>query len=234
MNGRRLEHAGLAGEQAMSAARLAQQNAPPEAELTAARIGPHLAAGRRDGNLQPPTAAEERHAGRKYGLGELDLTRDRRAAVVDIERRAGHGDAVVMLETNAGRKTGFGVRRGHNVDRERRVDTAQYPCVAGSRVIAERGDLPGANLGDVAVDDQDRRGVHAAPAASPRVPFTAARKMRSRAAASTGIGLPPADGSIAASRPMISALSALTPMAASECGMPSSRRISSTQARKPS
>jgi hypothetical protein len=95
MNGGRLEHGRLAGEQRMFAAGVAQQNAPREAELAAPRIGAHLAAGGRDRDLQSPAAAEERHAGGKYGLGELDLARHRRAAVVDVERRSGHRDAVV-------------------------------------------------------------------------------------------------------------------------------------------
>ena len=46
----------------------------------------------------------------------LDLARDRCATVVDVERRAGHGDAVVVLEADAGRKLGRAVRGEHDVD----------------------------------------------------------------------------------------------------------------------
>jgi len=58
--------------------------------------------------------------------------------------------------------------------------------------------LPRANLGDVTVDDQDPRARHVAPPTASSLPSTAARKMRSSSAASTGMGLPPAEGSIAA------------------------------------
>src|SRR5258708_6224843 len=233
MNGRRLERGRLAGEQRMLPTGVALQNAPGKPELTAARIGAYLAAcgGYRD--LQAPAAAEERNAGGKDGLGEVDLAGHGSAAVVDVECRSGHGDAVVALEADSLDKRSA-VRGGQDVDAERRIEAVQHPRVAGSRVISERCNLAGANLGDVAVDDQDTRACHAAPSTAARLPSTAARKMRSSCAASTGMGLPPADGSTAASRPMIAALSALTPMPASVCGIPRSRRILSTQSKKPS
>src|SRR6267154_468835 len=218
MNAGRFEGGRLAGEQGMFPAGVAQQNAPGKTELTAARIGAHLAARGRDRDLQSPATPEERHAGRKDGLGELDLARHGIAAVVNVERGPCHGDAVIALEADS-RREGAAVRGGHDVDAQRCVDAAQNPRITGSRVIAERSRLPRANLGDVAVDDQDSRTGHRPPSTAARSPVTAARKMRSSCAASTGIGLPPAEGSIAASRPMMAALSALTPMPASECGM---------------
>src|ERR1017187_2269011 len=234
MNGGGLEHDRLAGEQPVFPAGVAEQDSSGESKLTATRVGAHLAVGGRHRDLQPPTAAEERYAGGKHGLGEFDLAPHRCAAVVDVERRSGHRDAVVVLEADARRKPRLAVRGGHDVDLQRRVDTAQHARVPVPRVIPERGDLPCANPADITVDDQYPRSAHAALTTAPRLPSTAARKIRSRVAASTGIGLPPADGSSAASRPMISALSALTPMSASECGMPRLRRISSTHVRKPS
>jgi hypothetical protein len=54
-----------------------------EAELAAARIGAHFPARGGDRDLQSPAAAEEGHAGLEHGLGQFDLPRHRRAAVVD-------------------------------------------------------------------------------------------------------------------------------------------------------
>src|ERR1700692_4552089 len=99
MNRRRFEQERLAGEQRMFPARGALQNAAGEHELTAARVGAYLAACGRDGDLQTPAAAEEWHTGFKDGLGEFDLARHGRAAVVDVECRSCHRDAVVALET---------------------------------------------------------------------------------------------------------------------------------------
>src|SRR5580693_7414529 len=101
MDGGRLEHRRLAGEERMFPSGLGQDDAPRKAEFSAARIGAHLASGRRDGDLQPPATSEERDTRFKYSPRELHLTRDRRAAVIDVERRTGDGDAVVAAERNA-------------------------------------------------------------------------------------------------------------------------------------
>src|ERR1700722_18275734 len=234
MHGWGLERARLAGEQTVCLAGVGEQNAPRESKLATARVGAHFAAGGRDRNLQSPAAAEERHSGRKDGFGKFDLARHRRPAVVDIQGRTGHRDAIVVLEADTGRKLGRAVRGEHDVDAQGRVDAAQNLRVSASRVIAERRRLPRANLGDVAVDHQDPRAGHAALTTASSRPSTAARKMDSNCEALTGMGLPPADGSIAASRPMTAALSALTPISASEFGILSSRRKLSTDSRKPS
>ena len=86
MNGRGFERDRLAGEQTVFPAGVAEHNAPRESKLTAPRVGAYLPSRGRDRNLQPPAAAEERHAGGKDGFGEFDLARHGRAAVVDIER----------------------------------------------------------------------------------------------------------------------------------------------------
>jgi len=97
---------GLAREQAVSCAEFAQEDPPRKAKFAAAWIGANLAAGRRHRHLQSPAAAEERHADREHSLGEFDLTRDRCATVIDVERRARHGDAVVVGEADAWGKVG--------------------------------------------------------------------------------------------------------------------------------
>ena len=105
MNRRRLERGRLAGEQACCRPASVSSMRRRESKLAAPRIGAHLAAGGGDRDLQAPAAAEERYAGGEDGLGEFDLARHRRAAVVDIERRSGHRHAVVVLETDARRKS---------------------------------------------------------------------------------------------------------------------------------
>ncbi len=101
----------------MFAAGVGEQNAPGKSELTAPRVGPHLAARGGDRNLQPPAAAEKSHAGIKHGLGEFDLVRHCRAAVIDVERRSGHRDAVVALQPDS-RRNRRAIRGGHDVDAE--------------------------------------------------------------------------------------------------------------------
>ena len=103
MNAGGLEHRRLTGKQPVFPAGIAQQDAPGEPKFAAAGVRPHLAARRSNGDLQAPTAAEERHAGREHGPGELDLAHHRCTAVVDVERGPGHGDAVIVFETDAGR-----------------------------------------------------------------------------------------------------------------------------------
>src|ERR1700716_2615080 len=81
---------------------------------------------------RPQQLPKKRHAGGKDGLGKVDLARHGSAAVVDVECRSGHGDAVVALETDSRRESGA-VPGGHDVDAERRVDAVQNPRVSGSR-----------------------------------------------------------------------------------------------------
>src|SRR5271168_4873959 len=237
MHGGRLECGRLAGEQRVFSAGLAQENAPGESELAAARIGAHQAACGGDRDLQSPAAAEEGYARGKHGFDEFDLADHRVAAAIDIECRSRHRDTVIVLERHPCGQRGA-VRRAYDVHMQGWVEATQNPRVSGSRVIAQRRRQPRPNLGDVAIDDQNARAgrgtAHAAASTASSLPATAARKMCSSCAASTGIGLPDADGSIAASLPMMAALSMLTPMSASECGILSSRRMSSTQARNPS
>jgi len=199
MNGGCFENGGLAGKQRMFAARLGECDAPAEPKLAAAGVGAHFTAGGGHGDLQSPAAAEERHAGGEHGPGKFDLLGHGRSAVVDIERGARHGRAVVVLESDPCGQARFGIGGEKDVDLQRCVDVAQHARVALSRIVAERGPLPVANRGDVAVDHQDSRAHAALPTAS-SLPATAARKMFSNCAASIGMGLPPADGSIAASR----------------------------------
>jgi hypothetical protein len=121
MNGGCLEGGRLAGEQRVSAAGVAEQNAPAEPKFAAARVGAYLAACGGDGHLQTPAAAEERYAGGEDGLGEFDLAGDGVAAVVDVERGPRHGDAVVALEGNSRRERGA-VGGGEDVDLQGGVD----------------------------------------------------------------------------------------------------------------
>ena len=65
-------------------------------------------------NLQAPTGAESRHAARKEFAHEFDLPERFRFAFVDIERRTGHRDAVVIGEADSGwkRRLAVGSLRG--------------------------------------------------------------------------------------------------------------------------
>src|SRR5258708_27736962 len=141
MNGGRFERGRLAGEQRMFPAGVGQQNAPGKPELTASRIRAYLAARGGDCDLQTPAAAEEWHAGSKDGLGKVDLAGHRSAAVIDVECRSGHGDAVVALEADS-RGERSAVRGSQDVDAKRRIKAVQDPRVAGSPVISQRRDLP--------------------------------------------------------------------------------------------
>ena len=59
-------------------------------------------------------------------LRELDLARHRRAAVVDVERRAGHGDAVVVAEARRPAEASGRRPPRRRVDLQRRVDAPQH------------------------------------------------------------------------------------------------------------
>ena len=93
-----IEHGRLAGIHRMLAAGLRQRDAPCDADLAALWIGAHCAA-RRDGDhLEAPAAPEQRGLALEHRARQLDLRLDLRAAVVNIERRAGDRHAVIAFQ----------------------------------------------------------------------------------------------------------------------------------------
>jgi hypothetical protein len=106
-------------------------------------------------------------------------------------------DAVVVGQCHAVRQLGLFIRGAHDVDLEIRLQGLQRVGITVAGVRTAHGLVLRADLGLVAVDDEDT----GHQLFSDRSPFTAERKMRSSVAASTGIGLPPAQGSMAASAP---------------------------------
>ena len=102
MHGRRVEHVGLADIHRMLAAGFGQPDAAAEADLAALRVVAHAAAGRRREHLQAPAAS------RKTACRSSSAARTRStwrvtsvAAVVDMQRRAGDGDAVIAFQRRA-------------------------------------------------------------------------------------------------------------------------------------
>ena len=103
MHGRRVEHVELADIHRMLAPGFGQADAAAEADLAALRILAHAAAGRRGDHLQAPAGAEHRRSGRQRRAHQVDLADHLGAAVIDVQRGAGDGDAVIAFERFARR-----------------------------------------------------------------------------------------------------------------------------------
>ena len=116
MHGRRVEDVVLAVVHRMLAAGFGELDAAAEADLAALRILAHHAAGGDGQHLQAPAASEHRRVGLEHRLGKLDLLHHRRAALIDVQRGAGDGDAVVAFERLAVRQVDAGIGREADVD----------------------------------------------------------------------------------------------------------------------
>ena len=116
MHGRRVEHLVLADVHRMLAAGLGQPDGAAEADLAALGILADAAAGGDRQHLQPPAASEHRRAGIEHGARQLDLPGHRRGVVIDVQARAGDGDAVVAFERLAVGQVGAGIAGKADVD----------------------------------------------------------------------------------------------------------------------
>src|SRR5215472_12371545 len=159
VHGDRLEHRGFARKHRMATTRLAELDAPGEAEFPSARVAAYAAAGGAHGHLQAPAAAEERRAGCKHSARQLDLPLDGRAAVVDIERRAGNRHAIVAGKPGARSELHLAIRRPDDVAAYFR-QTLQHLRVAFAGRPAAGGNLLRACRRAVAVDHENSRSGH--------------------------------------------------------------------------
>ena len=125
MHGRRVEHVELADIHRMLAAGFGEPDAAAEADLAAFRIFAHAAAGRRGDHLQAPAGAEQRGSGGERRAHQIDLPRHRRPAVIDVQRGAGDGDAVIARERLALGQRGARIARMAGVHDRARQQLAQ-------------------------------------------------------------------------------------------------------------
>src|ERR1043166_8930994 len=131
-----------------------------EPELASLGVAPYAAAGRGGQELQPPTAAEHRGAGAEQGADEIDLTDDLRPALVDMERRAGNGDAVITLKAHAVGEVGAGVSRVGDIHDRARQELAQQVGIAFARDGAAGRLVARAPCCGIAFNDEEARSGH--------------------------------------------------------------------------
>ncbi len=124
MHGDGIEAVGLAGVHRVLPPGGGETDGAAEPELASLRVAPDAAAGGGGQELQSPTAAEHRRAGAEQGADEIDLTDDLRPALIDMECRAGDGDAVIAFEAHAVGKVGAGIGRVGDIDHRARQKLA--------------------------------------------------------------------------------------------------------------
>src|SRR4030095_1736689 len=93
-----LEHLGLALEHPVVASRLRERNTSAKAELTAAWIADHGAAGGGHAYLQSPATAEAWNSRLEHRFCQVDLPLDGDLARVHVQRRTGDHGTVVVSE----------------------------------------------------------------------------------------------------------------------------------------
>ena len=74
-------------------------DAPRDTDLASLRVRPHDAARRHSDDLQAPAASEQRRLGLQDLAREFDLPLDLRSAVIDVERRAGDRNPVIVVKS---------------------------------------------------------------------------------------------------------------------------------------
>src|SRR5262249_25644207 len=104
VHSRGVEYVKLASIHGMFAARFGQSYAAPETDFTSFRIFSHTTAGRRGNHLQTPARTEYRGTGFQCRAHQFDLAHTLRTAIVDMQARAGDGDAVIALQRGAFRQ----------------------------------------------------------------------------------------------------------------------------------
>src|SRR4051812_39600985 len=98
MDGRRIEDIELADIHRVLAPGFREPDAAAKADLAAVRIFPHHAAGGGNNDLETPARAEQRRACGERRAYKIDLADNGGAALINVQRRAGDGDAVVALK----------------------------------------------------------------------------------------------------------------------------------------
>src|SRR5271156_4824000 len=109
MNRDRLKYRWLAPEHRVSTTRIGKLDATREPKLATQWISAYAPTRRSDRYLQPPATAEERHCAGKHGARQFDLPFDMLAAVIDIERRPGNSNAVVIGEASSRWQADFAI-----------------------------------------------------------------------------------------------------------------------------
>jgi hypothetical protein len=165
-----------AGEQRMRAAGLGRPDVAGDANLAAFGIAQHFAARRGGRDLQAPAGTEQWRARGEDGAGEIDLARDRRAAVVEVQRRAGDENAVVGFQPRrAGQACAF-VRGEADLADRVRGQLRQRLRIGLAGGHAESSAIGVAIVARVALDHQQMQ-THAPPSCFARASLPPSRRL---------------------------------------------------------